>query len=320
MRYSYGRALKNWIPIKLQSDHEILCQWLYVGDKKFTDPFFDETISRCRSIPENGHLKKSMSSTDFLSDLVNDMDVIEPTAFIFHISRCGSTLISQMLATQPSNIVLSEVSFFDDLLRFGKKANCLLSILPQIKAAISIYGRKRNAEECRLFIKLDSWHIHFYEELRMIYPNTPFFLLFRNPHEVLLSKQKKRGMQSIPGLIEPEIFGFNLEVLNISDLDKYMSMVLESYLLKFDEVLQNDKNCYALNYHHGAMQMIDTIISKTKIHITRDERNAMEHRILYNAKYPDTIFSEKPSQELVPEYLQKSVALYKRIEKQILSE
>lgn len=39
MRYSYGRALKNWIPIKLQSDHEILCQWLYVGDKKFTDPF-----------------------------------------------------------------------------------------------------------------------------------------------------------------------------------------------------------------------------------------------------------------------------------------
>jgi hypothetical protein len=46
----------------------------------------------------------------------------------------------------------------------------------------------------------------------------------------------------------------------------------------------------------------------------------MEHRILYNAKYPDTIFSEKPSQELVPEYLQKSVALYKRIEKQILSE
>lgn len=179
---------------------------------------------------------------------------------------------------------------------------------------------KRNAEECRLFIKLDSWHIHFYEELRMIYPNTPFFLLFRNPHEVLLSQQKKRGMQSIPGLIEPEIFGFNLEVLNISDLDKYMSMVLESYLLKFDEVLQNDKNCYALNYHHGAMQMIDTIISKTKIHITRDERNAMEHRILYNAKYPDTIFSEKPSQELVPEYLQKSVALYKRIEKQILSE
>ena len=100
MRYSYGRALKNWIPIKLQSDHEILCQWLYVGDKKFTDPFFDETISRCRSIPENGHLKKSMSSTDFLSDLVNDMDVIEPTAFIFHISRCGSTLISQRPAAR----------------------------------------------------------------------------------------------------------------------------------------------------------------------------------------------------------------------------
>ena len=93
-------------------------------------------------------------------------------------------------------------------------------------------------------------------------------------------------------------------------------MVLESYLLKFDEVLQNDKNCFAINYHYGAMQMIDTIISKTKTPISNDERKAMEHRILYNAKYPDMIFNEKLSQELVPEYLLKSVELFNRIEKQ----
>ncbi len=319
MTYNFNHALKNWIPIKLQSDHENLCQWLYIGDKKFTEPFFDETISRCRSLSENGHLMKSMTSTNLLVDLVNDLDVIEPTAFIFHISRCGSTLISQMLATQPSNIVLSEVPMFDDLLRHGNRGNCLQSILPQLKAAISIYGRKRHEEENHLFIKVDSWHIHFYEVLRLLFPKVPFFLIYRKPIEIILSQQKKRGMQSVPGLIESEIFGFDRELINVSDLDIYMSMVVESYLLKFDEVLQRDKNCYAINYHNGAMQMIDIIISKTKIPISKDERNSMEQRILYNAKYPDRIFSEKISQILDPGYLQKSIALYNSIEKQRLA-
>jgi hypothetical protein len=38
---------------------------------------------------------------------------LPPTGFIFHMSRCGSTLVSQMLASIPDNVVISEAGPID---------------------------------------------------------------------------------------------------------------------------------------------------------------------------------------------------------------
>ena len=46
-----------------------------------------------------------------MSDLLDQAAAepgIDPTGFIFHLARCGSTLVSQMLAALPEHIVLSE--------------------------------------------------------------------------------------------------------------------------------------------------------------------------------------------------------------------
>jgi hypothetical protein len=311
----YSEAIEGWIPIKLFNENgERNCRWLYVGNKHFDEPFFDETISACRQLPQNGHLKRSMSSIDVLPAWAESADSIEPTAFIFHVSRCGSTLLSQMLSLQRSNIVLSEVPFFDDLLRFGKKENCLPQTLPIVKAAIELYSTKRNAAYINLFIKADSWHIHFYEELRTLYPTAPFFFLYRKPDEVIQSQQKKRGMQAIPNLIEANVFGFNKEEIATKPLDEYMGMVIESYLQKFYTILQKDKNCFALNYHSGAMAMINTIANKTSLQINEKEYLAMKERAGYHAKFPEQVFSEEKRIEEIPSYLKKSFELYDKIE------
>jgi hypothetical protein len=312
---NYSEVIEGWIPIKLVNDDgERNCRWLYVGKKHFDEPFFDETISACRQLPQNGHLKRSMSSIDVLPEWAETTDPIEPTAFIFHVSRCGSTLLSQMLSLQQSNIVLSEVPFFDDLLRYGKKENCLPQTLPIVKAAIDLYSIKRNAEYKNVFIKTDSWHIHFYTELRALYPTTPFFFLYRKPDEVVQSQQKKRGMQAIPNLIEANVFGFDKEEISTKPLDEYMGMVIESYLEKFYSILQKDKNCYALSYHTGAMDMIDTIAAKTALSITKEEYIAMQQRAGFHAKFPNEIFSEEKRIESIPYYLKKSFELYEMIE------
>jgi len=312
-------AVKGWIPVKLQADDKTLCRWLYVGNKDFTEPFFDETISSCRSLPQNGHLQMCMSSTEVLVDWVKEMDVIEPTAFIFHISRCGSTLISQMLSLQPANIILSEVPFFDDLLRFGKRNDCMPVILPQLKAAIGLYASKRNKNHQQLFIKTDSWHIHFYKELRALYPAVPFFLLYRKPDEVLRSQQKKRGMQAIPNLLEADIFGFDKDKISTVQLDAYMGMVIESYLDAFLEILQKDKSAYALNYHDGAMEIVNTITAVTGLHISDEEKLLMKNRAGFHAKFPEQIFNEEKRNETVPFFLERSFVLYNKIEAARLS-
>jgi hypothetical protein len=311
----------GWIPVKLHAeDNTMLCRWLYVGDKDFNEPFFDESISACRSLfSENWHIKRSMSATDVLPGWAKEMDTIEPTAFIFHISRCGSTLISQMLGTQPSNIILSEVPFFDDLLRYGKMQDRMSAILPQLQAAISIYGANRTGKYERLFIKTDSWHIHFYKELRALYPNVPFFLLYRKPDEVLRSQQRKRGMQALPNYLEPEIFGFDKDVISSTPLDEYMGMVIESYLHAFLDILQKDKLAYAINYHNGAMHIVDNIAAVTGLPVPETERMLMEKRAGFHAKFPEQVFSEEKPGEATPGFLKRSFELYDKIEKFRLS-
>jgi hypothetical protein len=306
----------GWIPVKLYPEAEsLLCRWLYVGNKDFTEPFFDETISACRAqFTENGHLKKSMSSINILEDFASDIESVSPTAFIFHISRCGSTLISQMLGMLPSNIILPEVPFFDDLLRYGKKNNRMPEILPQLKAAVDLYGAKRNENYDNLFIKTDSWHIHFYKELRTLYPTVPFFLLYRKPDEVLRSQQKKRGMQAIPNLLEADIFGFDKDKISKVPFNEYMGMVIESYLLAFENILQKDKLAYAINYHDGAMQIVDTIASVTSLQISDSEKLLMQKRAGFHAKFPEQIFSEEKPDEPVPGFLKRSFELYDKIE------
>lgn len=308
--------ITGWIPVKLYpEENNLLCRWLYAGDKTFAEPFFDESISACRSLfPENWKLKRSMSTTEVMQDWSKELDTIEPTAFIFHISRCGSTLISQMLGMQPSNIILSEVPFFDELLRYGKMRHCMPAILPQLKAAIALYGANRSGNYEQLFIKTDSWHIHFYKELRALYPDVPFFLLYRKPDEVLRSQQKKRGMQALPNYLEPDIFGFDKEIVSATPLDEYMGMVIESYLDAFLEILQKDQRAYAINYHSGAMPIVDSIATLTGLPVTGSERLLMEKRAGFHAKFPEQVFSEEKPHEPVPGFLKRSFELYDQIE------
>ncbi len=308
-------AVNGWVPVKLYPAAEGLqCRWLYVGDKDFTEPFFDDTIAVCRGLPENRYPNKRISPVDVLADRVKELEVIEPTAFIFHISRCGSTLISQMLGQQPANIVLSEVPFFDELLRYGKKQHCMPFILPQLKAAVGLYGAKRNANHQQLFIKADSWHIHFYKELRALYPTVPFFLLYRKPDEVLRSQQKKRGMQSLPNYLEAAIFGFDEEIISTMHFDEYMGMVIETYLEAFLEILQKDRSAYPINYHDGAMKIVDTIAAVTGLHISETEKGLMQKRAGFHAKFPGQLFSEEKPEEPIPDFLTRSFELYTEIE------
>lgn len=315
-----GSNIQGWVPVKLIIEkEELLCRWLYVGHENFTEPFFDETIASRRALPENGYLNIRISNTGELTEQVKEVETIEPAAFIFHISRCGSTLISQMLSVQPANIVLSEVPFFDDLLRYGKKHDCMAGILPKLKAAIGLYGAKRNENQQRLFIKPDSWHIHFYKELRTLYPAVPFFLLYRKPMEVLRSQQKQRGMHAIPNYLEADIFGFDAEKISTMPFDEYMGAVLEGYFEKFVDVLQHDKLAHAINYHNGAMQMIDSIAAVTGLSVSQEEKLLMQERAGYHAKFPQQVFNEKMPDEPIPDFLKKSYELYDKMEQLRLS-
>jgi hypothetical protein len=307
MKINILAELENWIPYKLSFvEEQPRCEWLYTGEKEFIEPFFDETISICRQT--NVRSYRSASSIEVLPEWSKGIEQVPPSAFIFHVSRCGSTLASQLLAQDSTNIVLSEVPFFDSILRAG--ASIPVEVL---KNAIAFYSPVKNYRK-RLFIKTDSWHIFFYKQLRELYPQTPFILLYRRPDEVMRSQQKRRGMHAIPGLIEPGLFGFENDV-TLMNQDVYLGEVLDKYFQAFLQVIENDSLATLINYNEGPVAMVETIARITDTPISDDEMEKIKSRAMYHAKYPEQVFSEEAIKDPVPDYCRAAFDKYEVLDK-----
>jgi len=317
-----SNEIEGWIPYKLTDvEGQPMCHWLNTLDLAFAEPFFDSTIAKCRALDANRNKFYSVSNLDAMAKWAGETAEVSPIAFIFHISRCGSTLVSQLLASSPKNVSLAEVPFFDDILRlpFRYKEFNEAKINGLLKAAIKYYSYKITAAEKpgeqkaeRLFIKADSWHIIFYEQLRRLFPEVPFILMYRSPDEVFRSHRKQAGMQAVPGLLEPEIFGFNQDVVN-QDAQVYLANILAIYLDKYLEIAANDANCLLLNYSDGPMQMINKIAAFANITFTEDELLNMDDRSQYHSKKPGERFSEAIVAGF-PACLANAMALYQILE------
>lgn len=315
-------ALQNWIPYRLSvQDNMPYCHWLYTGDQPFNDPFFDDTIARCKSLPQNSQPFRSGSSVDILPQWAAAIDTVPPAAFIFHVSRCGSTLFAQLLGLPEQHIVMAEVPFIDQLLRLPYQRKEVDTALLQqaLPAAFRLYGHKRKGIETHLFVKTDSWHLCFYRQLRQLYPHVPFILLYRSPNEVIQSQRRQRGMQAVQGVIEPAIFGFSQAGIQDYSLDEYMAKVLEHYFMLMLEITATDANTMLVNYGEPVMEVMQRIAALTGITISEEVARQMEQRSHYHAKHPQQVFQEPATTEALPDYLATAMELYQQLDEKRLS-
>lgn len=308
-------TLRNWLPYRLlDTSGGLQCEWLYAGEKPFTEPFFIETITALKASLSQRRCKV-VSSLDMLEEWAYIPDTVRPAAIIFHVSRCGSTLLSQLLSCDPANIVLSEVPVFDELLRLPFKYPSLdeKEVTDLLKGAILFYSQVRRSGQEHLFIKTDSWHLHFYEQYRQLFPDTPFILLYRHPLEVLHSQKKQRGLQSVPGLIEPEVLGLK-KPKDTFDLDSYMADVLENYFKKMLWMMKNDSLCISYNYIQGIPELFKKIYELLSCQITTRMEQQIIKRSRYHGKHPVQIFEEVMPEFPVPENLNGAYNYYQELD------
>ncbi|HET6991907.1 MAG TPA: sulfotransferase family protein, partial [Bacteroidia bacterium] len=275
----------------IDKDGTLLFKWLFIGNKKFSEPFFDETISSCLSFQENSSMPFTTAGT--LLQMAESVEPVKPSAFIFHISRCGSTLLSQMLCIDESIVVLSEVPLLDDLLRisFSDKNKNIPDAEKLFCAVLTILAQKRNGKEKHLFIKTDSWHLMFFERIRKLFPSIPALILYRAPAEVIRSQQKRTGMHAVQGPILPEIFGFSNEQIKELLPDNYFELVLEAYFRKCLSILKTDYHTKAISYHDGPMKIFQDTIRFCNLTINPEMIAEMEKRTTHHSKYPGEKFS-----------------------------
>src|SRR5688572_7060783 len=109
--------LDGWVPFRLFSrGGEPWVDWVHLGDARFTEPFFEQTIRRCLRHPADA-LFRHQTPLTALSELYRQRPGLTPAGFVFHWSRCGSTLVAQMLAALEQSTVISEAGPLDAVLR-----------------------------------------------------------------------------------------------------------------------------------------------------------------------------------------------------------
>ncbi|UUQ67420.1 sulfotransferase family protein [Pseudomonas fuscovaginae UPB0736] len=188
--------LRNWLPIRVwQQAGEWRVDWCWFGERKLVQPFFRDAVDEALRLPFNQAFRRE-TPLAVLSEW--RAPAVAPTAFIYHASRCGSTLLSQMLAQLDDHIVISEPPALDSLLRSELESEERRAALRGLLAA---YGQRRHGDERALVIKLDAWNIGELALLRECFPETPWLFVYRDPLEIAVSHWRRAGMHMVPGMI-----------------------------------------------------------------------------------------------------------------------
>ena len=171
-------ATADCTPISVQFIPEPLITWADLREIRFEEPFFRDTLAR---LPR-GHLK-ALTGIDQLRAL-DDRPTLAPCLFIFQVSRCGSTLLSQMLAALPANVVISEAAVINDILQARPAPGDELELL---RLVIRALGRNQDSDARRLIVKFSSWNVLCAAAIHRAFPGTPMIWLQRAPIQVVAS-------------------------------------------------------------------------------------------------------------------------------------
>ena len=214
--------LIGWVPTRIVwhgSDPAV--EWSHLGDRRFAEPFFEQTVRRCRQRRE--------MSIDTLRER-EPHPGIAPTGFVFHMSRCGSTLISQMLASRREHIVISEADPIDAVLRARLRHPGVSDDqrTTWLQGLVNAFGQPREGGEHRLFVKFDSWSVVDLPLIHAAFPDVPWVFVYRRPDEVLASHARERGSQMVPGVLEAALLGIDPASVAVHALDEYAAQVLSA--------------------------------------------------------------------------------------------
>lgn len=143
---------------------------------EFSDPFSDWTTARLAKPSVKAAI--SLEEIDRLGDAEG-----APAGLIFHVARCGSTLVAQSLKALDGLTVYSEPAAFNDLLMPPADID-RAAMLKYVRALGGLLARHAQGP---YIIKLRSWNALFADVLTTAFPKTPWAFIVRNPVEVAVS-------------------------------------------------------------------------------------------------------------------------------------
>jgi hypothetical protein len=145
-----------------------------IGRDQLQDAFMQETVARLPAPDRIVHVAR---------DLVRPTRETAPVGIVFHVARCGSTLVSQSLKQLDGLVVYAEPQPVNEILapphRWARADR--VAALRALGAAFARHAQGRYV------LKLSSWNTLYCDVIAEAFPDTPWALSFRDPVEVGVS-------------------------------------------------------------------------------------------------------------------------------------
>ena len=226
-RLSSADRLFGWTPYRLAfRGDEPWVDWCHLDLRRMVEPFFYETVVQAMREPFNLVFQQH-TPIETLAELPPGLPV---AGFIFHMSRCGSTLVSQALAAFESNIVVAEAV----TLRFVLRALAVGRATPDQAARwlpllVNAYAQPRFAYEQRVVVKFMAADVLDIALVRQAFPEVPWIFVTRDPAEILASQAASQGIDLARGQIPAPRLGLTEDALWQMDPQTYQAHALAAF-------------------------------------------------------------------------------------------
>lgn len=206
--------LEGWMPIDaVVHEGRPGLWWMDMEGISLSEPFLEQTVNRVRRLG----LPRGEKFTEFdaVIQLEKTLDAVPPTGFIFHASRCGSTLVANACRALDHSIVVSEPAAVDKLVaRFSTDADnpakeALYSVI--LRGVVTALSQKKQEDDSRLFLKFSCCSVAQVRRIRRIWPKVPFLFIYRDPAEIIVS-----NLNNVPAWLEDNDSRVLADVIDVS--------------------------------------------------------------------------------------------------------
>jgi hypothetical protein len=283
-------VIVGWLPIDLGGSLPSV-RWMHVGSDPLSRPFFRETVNALRlSHPapreyETGAWELERRTAGY--------PAVFPSGVIFHMTRCGSTLLANALRASSGAIVLSEAAPFERTMSWASSpsrhwAGIAEGLLTPLTTAVAHY---LGPSAGKVVLKCGNVGIRALRALRRVWPRVPFLILIRDPIEVIVSNVNKRPRWIRECLDAADsrsrIFDPPAEVL-ASDVTELCAWGVGSFCS--DALAAIDDQCAVLDYSALSEQAVAGVGAYFGLAITDEGRLRLHDAFLNDAKRPTEAF------------------------------
>jgi hypothetical protein len=309
--------LKSCLPIDaFIANDKPQIEWLDLTGIGFHEPFFHQTVEKARA--RRPEIKSVFTDVDALLRTEHFATADPPTGFIFHTSRCGSTLVANACRVLEASRVIAEPPVVDKLIsRLFTDAEPdsakELLYLTLIKSAVRSLAPVHADFNQRFFLKFACASILQIKLIRRIWPTVPFLVLYRHPLEITVSNLRNlpQWMRSdnnaaasaaIAGVTEAQLQEMSNEEFCARALGRYYSAA---------ESVWGDPFTFLVDYDQLSLKTIGRILEFFGAKVSTEEYQAIQESMQLHAKdatrpfQPDGLSKKASASSYAIEMVQK---------------